>query len=515
VFLSGEGVGAKTQFETGKTEMEDDFFRKDIRVELPREVGRLRDTGKFRLNYCSVTTVPEKLWDYANDHTGGGEWWKIEAIVAADLGYNELTRLEHQWSIFGSSLQTLKLHYNSIEEIDPETFKNLIELQHLDLSHNQLRFVPDDISSLAGSLSHLNLSCNKLTVLPDSITELVNLTHLELEECQLTQLPERIGNLKSLTVLNCGENHLKQLPDSVAELETLRELNLSKNFIEQVPESIETLQELQVLNLAYNQLTSLPRLPANLVSLTVSFNKVSSLEGAVEKLHNLESLDVRNNKIEDITPATNCLKLKSIDASSNPLVELPYELHRLENLFKLILENVDLTSVSRTLINRGAESVKTFLKARGPRKIKVSSQAVSSAAPKVVPATVSSPKKSEESKEIIFLVKDPSTPEVSQNHERKETQVSQNNLTNNSTETVKTQNQVAEEKIELVPAATNAIQPEAPRELSELELLTKKIKEMEAELKNLGITRTRTLELKRELNMTRSKKIHLEKALQA
>eukprot|EP00475_Leptophrys_vorax_P040886 TRINITY_DN7661_c0_g1_i1.p1 TRINITY_DN7661_c0_g1~~TRINITY_DN7661_c0_g1_i1.p1 ORF type:complete len:462 (+),score=133.02 TRINITY_DN7661_c0_g1_i1:49-1434(+) len=459
---------------------EEDFFKKDLRIELPRQIAKLRQTGKLLLDNCQLSSVPESVWTYTDTSSNAGgdiKWWDIEPIVVADLSFNELTRLEHQWaSLFGSSLQTLKLHYNSIQTIDPDTFPKFAELGYLDLSHNQLASLPEDISFLANSLVHLNLSWNKLAVLPNSFAHLKKLSHLELEGCQLIELPRDIGLLQeSLAHLNVAENKLKCIPESFGKLSALKDLNLSKNSIQSVPGVFHNLKELRTLDLSYNQLSQLPRLPQQLITVIVSFNKIVSLSGSVEELKKLEFFDARNNQIQDLTPLVSCLSLKTIDASSNPLVELPYELHTLERLNKFVLENVMLKSLSRTTMNRGADAIKNFLKARGPRKIEVMS---------------------ETKEELLTIQKqDMVTSHPTQTHNN-------NDLQNNISTIGK--------KLESAEAKNQ----EPEREPTELELLSKQISELEKELHQLGIPRHREMELKKQLALTRSKKIRLEKSQQ-
>jgi hypothetical protein len=161
------------------------------------------------------------------------------------------------------------------------------------------------------------------------------LTELDLSHNLLTTLPKWLGQLTQLKSLNLSNNQLTALPESLGQLTQLHRLYLYTNQIVSLPESLEKLQQLEILNLADNGLESIPNVVQKLKSLEiliVSGNQISNIPPWLSELNQLTNLSLGDNV-----------------KSGNPLLFLPDDFDRLENLNKLTVRDCRLTNIPLSL----------------------------------------------------------------------------------------------------------------------------------------------------------------------
>lgn len=165
-------------------------------------------------------------------------------------------------------------------------------------------------TSLGNSLYKLSLAGNnRLISVPEMLVKsLPSLRHLDLSQCRIHQLPEK-WNLPKLTRLNLSHNLLTDFPEEamLEGLPELSDLNMYGNKVSEIiiPTNPKLLSKLEVLNLGYNDLASLP--------------------DDLDQLTTLKTLKVMNNFLEKIPMRVCEMDLRTIDVSSNPVIQPPIE----------------------------------------------------------------------------------------------------------------------------------------------------------------------------------------------
>lgn len=188
-------------------------------------------------------------------------------------------------------------------------FKKKLILNSLNLTAADVPVKDLYNTSLGNSLHKLSLAGNRLSTIPPKlVTCLPVLKTLDLSQCELHQVPDR-WNLPQLKRLNLSHNRLTDFPeDTMLEgLTELQELNMYGNKVSDiiVPQNPRLLSKLEVLNLGYNDLSYLPE--------------------DLDNIKSLRTLKVMHNLLEKIPMRVCDMDLKSIDVSSNPVIQPPIE----------------------------------------------------------------------------------------------------------------------------------------------------------------------------------------------
>ena len=203
----------------------------------------------------------------------------LPKLVALDLSYNSLTKLEGRTLAQQNNLQILNLQHNNLANIAYDSFSNLINLHILLLSHNQVTELPSSSLSSLTSLSSLSLDHNRLGLLS----------------------PGLLQGSPLLQDLALNNNYLDSVPQDVSALTKLRTLDLGENRIRSVlGHQLENLHSLYGLRLAGEDAVSVVKLnPCQLV--IIPGNELTEIGGSVFKNNtNLHVLNIAHNKIANI-----------------------------------------------------------------------------------------------------------------------------------------------------------------------------------------------------------------------
>ncbi|GMF22144.1 unnamed protein product [Phytophthora fragariaefolia] len=242
--------------------------------------------------------------------------------------------------------------------------------------YNQLeQDLSDSFGALVG-LKELVLSGNKLCRLPDSIALLTNLEALHVDENALVALPDNIGRLHKLHVLMAHTNQLTSLPKSFRTLRNMQNLDLKKNRLESTSDALADLSRLKFLDLRQNKLVGFPELPegASLDQIFLGYNTLSAIdETSILRIKDAVTvLDMRDNKLAKLPANIACLyRLKTLDVANNNLSDLPPGLGYLKHLNHFIVDGNPLRAIRRSVISSGCESLKKYLRTRGPPPVGV------------------------------------------------------------------------------------------------------------------------------------------------
>ncbi|XP_041702287.1 extracellular matrix protein 2 isoform X1 [Coregonus clupeaformis] len=163
-----------------------------------------------------------------------------------------------------TTLQTLHLSDNRIEEVHERILNKTVNLRFLDLSHNKIR--EDRIAPRAWinllKLESLDLSHNKLVHVPSFLP--VGLKQLHLHHNQIERIPGYVfGHMKpGLDLLHLSHNRLSNDGiDNVSFLglyNSLTELLLDHNQLRSIPRGLLKLKSLQLLRLNHNVIRYVP-----------------------------------------------------------------------------------------------------------------------------------------------------------------------------------------------------------------------------------------------------------------
>ena len=278
---------------------------------LPVQIGQLTRLEFLDLGAASLTTLPTSITN-------------LTALRTLRLGSNPIAELPADFGRL-TELRQLWLHFNTLPNGLPESFRQLRNLEELALQDAQWSELPGWFGELQ-SLRSLGLSYTGITQLPASFTSLTALDSVDLRQNRLQALPADFGNLQRLRQLILDSNQLTTLPASFANLQSLRGLSMYNNLFGTVPGALGSLSQLRSLSLHSCRLNELPPFMGNLTA--------------------LEAFDVGNNSLTELpTEFANLVALDYLNVSHNPLAIYPDVLNSLPALKNLVLNNCQLTDL--------------------------------------------------------------------------------------------------------------------------------------------------------------------------
>lgn len=301
-------------------------------------------------------------------------------ISELDLSNRTITEVKPQcFTFLNGTLIRLNLSNNAIKEISGTAFENLNLLEELDLSHNELtelelpdfgfdklqildassnkitRIKGDTIKNLK-SVSQLNLSNNNITELKSTfLNKLSNLKSFKCSQCQLANLDkEAFNEIISLEFLDLSHNLLTEFTINVTQNMNINNLFLNDNKLQSI-NFIKKMVKLKQIDLARN---NIQEIRADIFGALVDLNYIdlSSNENLTVSNHfeNLPALiKVNISKIKEVNfeNVTNTL-IKSLDLSFTGIKDLNLvKIHNIKNIERLLLNDNDLTMLSKDLFN--------------------------------------------------------------------------------------------------------------------------------------------------------------------
>lgn len=251
-----------------------------------------------------------------------------------------------------SKLLLLNLSYNQIssENINSETFADLIRVIILDLSHNRLTRIDKLFFVNLYSLQKLNLAHNQITFIEDySFALLYNLHILILDGNGLVKIdPYTFNGPNLLRGLSLNANSLTAIHrDAFKNCSSLQDLQLASNNLKEIPSAISHLMELTNLDLSDNKIVG--------INSTSSGNINSDNAITMINLKHLTRLDLSKNKISNLS--RNFFKdlpsLQYLDLSGNLLNGLEPGLFddSAPTLTTILLQDNKLTDINGLFIN--------------------------------------------------------------------------------------------------------------------------------------------------------------------
>ncbi|KAK2639777.1 hypothetical protein Ddye_027572 [Dipteronia dyeriana] len=299
-----------------------------------------------------------------------------EKLVKLDLSFSNIEQLwegsEHapklKWLILIYCQRLTRIpnlsHFLSLEEVDLQSCKSLVEFPSPVQQLNKLRYLSLDGCSkvtkfplTSASIEMLNLSETAIEEVPSSIQNLTNLRRLYLSNCtRLKHISAGIFKLKSLLILRlnyCSE--LETFPEISETVEILNSLELSGTAIKELGSSIEHTNELQRLTLSNcKNLEMLPSSICNLTSLEdlhlSSCSKLNKLPDNLRNLKSLKNLTVEGSAVGQLPSSITCLEnLEFLNCFECRNLTILPPLSGLRSLSRLFLKKCNLIEIPKDI----------------------------------------------------------------------------------------------------------------------------------------------------------------------
>lgn len=286
---------------------------------LNMSYNRLRDALAFHFSSSLSTRVSKKCGT---------------SLKTVDLSGNNIDNLPP--AIFSglNQLNELKLSNNGLNLIADRAFEGLLALLKLDLSVNRLNSLPPELFNEAKNVQEIYLNNNSINVLaPGIFTELSQLLVLDLSTNELTS--EWINSatfkgLSRLVLLDISYNKITKLEQNIfKDLTNLQVLRIQDNYIENIMENtFADLKNLNTLILSNNRLSVIDSFTFyglnGLHLLSLEYNRISRVhDDAFKNCTNLQDLHLNGNKLLHVPDALYHVPLlKTLDLGENHITNI-------------------------------------------------------------------------------------------------------------------------------------------------------------------------------------------------
>lgn len=353
-----------------------------------------------------VTEIPSDM-GLAKNHHG---LHQFKSLIWLNLDGNRISRLHK--NALPSSLQTVSLSHNLIEDFPIDVLTALPHLQWLYLRGNHIRTLPqfifhrklwlekidlgenylrsllprpfnssvyvrdlnlafNDISTLVNE-SFNGLQCGRIILSHNQVYQTesdtfagleTSLEFLDFDHNDLTQVPEALTSLKSLKYLYLSSNSIADIPPGTFDgfCPNLKALSLAGNHLTRIPnESLQNCSKISHFNVAYNRIYDLHEQDFtdwgyNIRNLILGNNRISSLKAKIfSGLKELKELTLSFNPIKyfDENVFEGLDKLESLELSFGLEMEkFPEQIFKhIPSLQWLSVDNNELPSISTTFL---------------------------------------------------------------------------------------------------------------------------------------------------------------------
>ncbi|XP_063439693.1 leucine-rich repeat protein soc-2 homolog [Mytilus trossulus] len=286
------------------------------------------------------------------------------------------------------SLLVIDLSNNKLTSI-PSDVGRLKHLTDLDIHDNPMKTMNEDIiRNISGSLLSFSLGHEIMTSWPQCVERLAHLTSLSIFSVNIPKIPDdAFNNYSHLNILEIISTNISSIPTSIGKLLNLQNVNLYNNLIlaeDSFPlnifQDLQNLSSISIVNcslrslpLTFSEISSLSFLDiennptsyvedgvfdkhhsSNVWFMALKNTKLTSIPRTVSNLTSLTFLNLINGLIDEIKTEDliNVTKLERLFLSGNPLRSISEEAFKdLESLESLILDNTNLTTVPKAVLN--------------------------------------------------------------------------------------------------------------------------------------------------------------------
>lgn len=187
-------------------------------IELPKEIGLLKNLGTLDLSGNNITRLPKEIGNLLN-------------LRDLNLKDNELFDLPDAIGNL-ENLDSIHLNSNLFREF-PRQLYDLKKLKHICIAANFISKIGDDISRLT-LLRDIQLSSNKIEVFPLGLTKIIGLKKISIERNLLRSIPIEVTQMNNLDELLILHNSTSIPPEVIARgtrfiFNHLKKLDAAKN----------------------------------------------------------------------------------------------------------------------------------------------------------------------------------------------------------------------------------------------------------------------------------------------
>lgn len=272
---------------------------------------------------------------------------KMRHLKLLNLQDNKLEKLSRHMfrGEYTPELESVHLSFNSIEEIDSQTFHDIRTLKYIYLDDNLIKKIGKTAFSNLENLEYLSLEGNNIRFLEyEAFQNIPKIRHLDLSFNELTNLNldafEQVGALSSLKIdashnkmaslsMNNGSRWLSYSSIKMIDFSYNNISIISSDYFESLGSSLIHLwfSHNNLLNVSANTFSRMPQLQL----LDFSHNHIMLIDPeAFRETGNLRSIDLSYNILKDLplTLFENHRNLKVVDLSGNQMHRMPDDLFR-------------------------------------------------------------------------------------------------------------------------------------------------------------------------------------------
>ncbi|GIY34694.1 protein toll [Caerostris darwini] len=303
----------------------------------------------FDISHNLLTYLPPSLFR---------SWKRLKEVR---LSYNQLLHVGHLF--FGTNVVLIFLNNNNISDLSGVLQDNMERLDTLKLSYNPIeRIAPNSFNGKAESIRYLHLDHCLIRELDAQIwNELPHLTELDLSFNKIDKVINRniskYSDRLKWRSLRLDHNLFTSL-GPVLLYNPVWNFSMANNLIAHLgPEDLQGEQTLRHLDLQGNVIAQVERLTFakvsdQLLSLDLSRNRIKSLQGCLQNLTDLKVLNLSHNRIEVFTPGEfyNMSSLTELHLEGNRITMLDSEIRSLTQLSILSISNNQIQTISTNQI---------------------------------------------------------------------------------------------------------------------------------------------------------------------
>ncbi|XP_034933907.1 chaoptin [Chelonus insularis] len=292
----------------------------------------------------------------------------FSGVEALGLMSNRLVSIgEKSLVSMSSTLRSLDLSYNSLEEISFKALRGLKKLNWLNMHSNHITSLDGDWDQVSETLTNGFFGENCIAEIPRVLSRFHNLVWLNLDDNNIVDVPES-SLPKNIRTLSLNNNLLENFPISISKLAVLSWLYLRGNSIKVLELPNLKSSSLELIDVSDNLIESIRFLTStnstlHVKDLNVSSNKLSIIPAGAFRFAETRRIHLSFNNISFIDEdAFRGLEnvLEYLNLENNDLNNVPSALATLKRITYLYLGNNDIYNISSDAFESFAEYLRAL-----------------------------------------------------------------------------------------------------------------------------------------------------------